>query len=147
MHPSHLAWHFNNFCKYFLIQYSLQNSYDVFEFCKIFLSDRLFSLLKIVFFWLDFIQATCSIILLNFLSRSELVHLSQKFISTLVLYLLEQTYSWLHPKGADLGMSSQYSILFVTYEWANKLECYIKPGWKGLPGTNTLAYWPNLYVT
>ncbi len=23
----------------------------------------------------------------------------------------------------------------------NKLECYIATGWKGLPGTNTLAYY------
>ncbi len=26
--------------------------------------------------------------------------------------------------------------------WANKLECYIAQGWKGLIGTNTLAYCP-----
>ncbi len=26
----------------------------------------------------------------------------------------------------------------------NKLECYIKQGWKGLSGTNSLAYWAHL---
>jgi len=25
----------------------------------------------------------------------------------------------------------------------NKLECYITLSWKGLPGTNSLAYWAN----
>ncbi len=29
----------------------------------------------------------------------------------------------------------------------NKLECYIKHGWKGLPVTNTLSYWSNSKVT
>jgi hypothetical protein len=29
----------------------------------------------------------------------------------------------------------------------NKLECYIALDWKGLPRTNTLAYWAHLKVT
>ncbi len=29
----------------------------------------------------------------------------------------------------------------------NKLECYIKQGWKGLPATNTLFYWSKSKVT
>jgi hypothetical protein len=28
----------------------------------------------------------------------------------------------------------------------NKLQCYITVGWKGLSGTNALAYWAYLYV-
>ncbi len=52
-----------------------------------------------------------------------------------------------HPKDAPLKGRllwpySQHFIFFVTYEWANKLKCYIRKGWKGLPGKNTLAYRP-----
>jgi hypothetical protein len=36
---------------------------------------------------------------------------------------------------------SQHFIFFGTYEWANKIECYITLGWKGLKGTNIIAYW------
>jgi hypothetical protein len=37
------------------------------------------------------------------------------------------------------------TFFFVSYEWANKLECYITVGWKGLLGTNTLSYiWANV---
>jgi hypothetical protein len=39
-----------------------------------------------------------------------------------------------HPKGASL-------------EWALDLPANIRLGWKGLPGTNTLAYNKNLYIT
>jgi hypothetical protein len=35
------------------------------------------------------------------------------------------------------GPYSQHCIIFLTYEWARG---YITLGWKGLPGTNTLAY-------
>ncbi len=37
------------------------------------------------------------------------------------------------------GMYSQHFIFFVTYEWTNKLQCYITLGWKGFPGTKTLG--------
>jgi hypothetical protein len=33
---------------------------------------------------------------------------------------------------------------FITYLWANKLECYITLGSKGLSGKNTPAYWAHL---
>ncbi len=42
---------------------------------------------------------------------------------------------------APLGPHSQHFIYFVTYVWANKLECYTPLSWKGFPGKNTLAYW------
>jgi hypothetical protein len=32
------------------------------------------------------------------------------------------------------------TFFYITYEKANKLVCYITIGWKGLPGTNALAY-------
>ncbi len=34
----------------------------------------------------------------------------------------------------------------MTYR-PNKLECYITQGWKGFPGTNTLAHWTYSQVT
>ncbi len=40
----------------------------------------------------------------------------------------------------DQGPHSQHFIFFVTYQSANKLECYITLSWKGLPGTNTQAH-------
>jgi hypothetical protein len=36
---------------------------------------------------------------------------------------------------------TQHFIFPVNYEFANKLECYIALGLKGLPWTNNLAYW------
>jgi hypothetical protein len=41
----------------------------------------------------------------------------------------------------DQGRICNTSIsLQITYG-PNKLECYITPGCKGLPGTSTLAFW------
>ncbi len=37
---------------------------------------------------------------------------------------------------------SQHSIYFIYFMGTYKLECYITLGWKGLPGTNTLAFGP-----
>jgi hypothetical protein len=34
-----------------------------------------------------------------------------------------------------MWLCSQQFIFFVTYETAQKLECYITLGWKGFPGT------------
>jgi hypothetical protein len=42
---------------------------------------------------------------------------------------------------------SKCFIFFLTFNWPNKLECCITLGWKGLPGTNTLAYCALLQVT
>ncbi len=39
------------------------------------------------------------------------------------------------------GPNSQHFIFFLTHTSGQKPECYIPLGWKGLPGTNTLAYW------
>ncbi len=39
---------------------------------------------------------------------------------------------------------SQHLIFIITYEWDNKLECYITLDSKGLLGTNNLAYLANL---
>ncbi len=39
---------------------------------------------------------------------------------------------------------SQHFIFFITYEWLNKLDCYITLGWKDLTVANTLAYWAYL---
>jgi hypothetical protein len=41
---------------------------------------------------------------------------------------------------------SHHFILSYTCEWANKLVCNITLGRKGLPETNTLAYWSHLIV-
>jgi hypothetical protein len=41
----------------------------------------------------------------------------------------------------------QHFIFLINYKWANNLECYITLGWKGLPVTNTLAYWVKSLVT
>jgi hypothetical protein len=41
-------------------------------------------------------------------------------------------------------------IMAVIYRFRNKLECLslnTRPGWKGLPGTNTLAYYGNPLIT
>ncbi len=42
---------------------------------------------------------------------------------------------------ATIGPHSQHFIYFVTYVWANKLECYTPLSWKDFLGKNTLAYW------
>ncbi len=39
---------------------------------------------------------------------------------------------------------SQHQNFFELMNGANKLEYYITNDWKGLPGTNTLAYYDNL---
>jgi hypothetical protein len=54
--------------------------------------------------------------------------------------LTEQGMPYLVRVYRHQGPYSQHSIFFLTYEWSNKLECYITLGWKGLPGTNTRAY-------
>jgi hypothetical protein len=48
------------------------------------------------------------------------------------------------------GLINSPVTVFTTFPFysklmngSNKLECYIPLGWKGLPGTNTLAYWVN----
>ncbi len=41
---------------------------------------------------------------------------------------------------------SQHYILFIAYQLANNLECYIILDLKGLLGTNTLAYIPFLVL-
>jgi hypothetical protein len=38
------------------------------------------------------------------------------------------------------GLYLFHIIIFITYEWANKLESWKYIGWKGLTGTNTPAY-------
>ncbi len=43
-------------------------------------------------------------------------------------------------RNSNKEPDSQHFIFFVTYEWLNKLECYITRALKGLPGTNILAY-------
>ncbi len=45
-----------------------------------------------------------------------------------------------------IGVAFTTLHFFITYKWPNKLECYIKLGWKGLPVINALAYWAHLYV-
>ncbi len=32
------------------------------------------------------------------------------------------------------GIVFQHHILFLTYEWAQNVECYTTLGWRGLPG-------------
>jgi len=34
--------------------------------------------------------------------------------------------------------------MIETFKLANKLECYITLDWKGITGSNTLAYWAHL---
>ncbi len=50
---------------------------------------------------------------------------------------------WFLVKGYH-GLYLEHLIFFVTYEWLHELECYMRLGWKGLPGTNSLAYWVHL---
>jgi hypothetical protein len=46
--------------------------------------------------------------------------------------------------NTDPGTIFRNFIFFVTYYWANMLECHITPGWEGLTLTKTLACWARL---